>query len=232
MSPIWKYPEALEKWTWRRQVMDDGMTKILSKLRVQGHADCAYFGTVTTLEPNLKVQCQRSVSLSIRHLKRLDQISRTRPSAGKIWRLLSLIQDIGILEEGQYTDILGGTLEETQATRYKITKIYHYEMHKLDHIEHALYRLRDGGPLLAVINISANYNECKDSGMIYRFDPARIVKDENGVPETHAVCVVSFAVEAKVPCFECQDSQGQHFGRNGFLMVDITSVIELYSIKI
>jgi hypothetical protein len=68
--------------------------------------------------------------------------------------------------------------------------------------------------------------------MIYRFDPNRILQDENEVPQTHAVCVVSFAVEGKVPCFECQDSQGQGFGRNGFLMVDITSVCELYSIKI
>ncbi|CAN6237069.1 unnamed protein product [Urochloa humidicola] len=213
--------------------MNDESTKILSGLRVQDRDACAYFAVVTTLEPNLKVQWQRSVSLSIRHLKSLDQIS-TRPATqgGKIWRLLLLIKDMGILEEGQYTDVLQGTLEETEATRYKITKIYHYEMNRVDHIKHALYQLRDGGPLLAVINISANYDECKDSGMIYRFDPNRIVKDENGVPETHALCVVSFAVEAKVPCFECQDSQGWRFGRNGFLMVDITSVIQLYSVKI
>lgn len=42
----------------------------------------------------------------------------------------------------------------------------------------------------------------------------------------------SFVLEGKVPCLECQDSRGQGFGRDGFLMVDITSVKELYSIKI
>ncbi|CAO2044479.1 unnamed protein product [Urochloa humidicola] len=214
--------------------MDDERTKILSDLRVQDEDSCAYFALVTTLEPNLKVQCRRSVSLSIPHLIRLDQTSRTtQPTqVGKIWRLLLLMQDIGILEVGQYTEVLEGALEETEARRYKITKFYHYEMDRLEHIKHALYRLRDGGPLLAVIKISENYDECFYSGVIYRFDPNRIVDDGNGVAKTHAVSVVSFAVEAKVPCLECQDSHGSRFGRDGFLMVDITSVIELYSIKI
>lgn len=95
-----------------------------------------------------------------------------------------------------------------------------------------MYQLRNRGPLLAVINISRNYNDCKNSGVIYRFDPDRALKEDSGVVKTHAVSVVSFAIEANVPCLECQDSRGLQFGRYGFLVVDITSVIELYSIKI
>nr|CAB3445519.1 unnamed protein product [Digitaria exilis] len=64
-------------------------------------------------------------------------------------------------------------------------------MDKSDHIEYALYQLRAGGPLVAVIRISENYDECYST-----------------------------------------DSQGPQFGSDGFLKVDITSVAELYSIKI
>lgn len=70
---------------------------------------CSFVALVTTLEPNLKVQWKRSVSLSIPHLIRLDQVSRTRlpTEAGKIRRLLLMLQDDGILEEGQYMNVLG-----------------------------------------------------------------------------------------------------------------------------
>lgn len=98
-------------------------------------------------------------------------------------------------------------------------------------IRKALYQLRRGGALLAVLRISRNYHDCYRSGLVYRFDPRRIVV-KDGKPETHAVSVVSFGVEAKVPIFECQDSRGQKFGRHGFLAVDITSVKELYSIRV
>lgn len=35
MVAISEYNEARERWTWRNQVMNDGSTKILSKLRIQ-----------------------------------------------------------------------------------------------------------------------------------------------------------------------------------------------------
>jgi len=214
--------------------MNDGTTRILSNLRVQLTSACAYFALVTTLESNLRVQLQRSATLSIRQLmNQYDEakISLSLPEETKMVTLLQMIKDHGIFEKGQYTAIQKGTLREADARRYKIAKWYAYSLNELEHIRHAMYQLRKGGPLVAVINISENYRECKDSGFIYRYDPNNPVKKNSGVIETHAVSVVSFAVEAKVPCLECQDSRGPEFGRGGFLVVDITSVVELYSIK-
>lgn len=104
-------------------------------------------------------------------------------------------------------------------------------MNKWLEIREALHELRKGGSLIAVIQISENYHDCYDSGLLYRYDSSRVVK-EFGVPMTHAVSVVSFGFEAKTPFLECQDSRGKKFGRRGFLCVDITSVIELYSIRV
>ena len=63
--------------------------------------------------------------------------------------------------------------------------------------------------------------------MIYRFDPNRTLENNNGVPETHAIHMVYFAVDTKVPCLKCQNSRGRCFGSNEFQMVDIASIKEL-----
>uniref|UniRef100_A0A0A9BLL2 Peptidase C1A papain C-terminal domain-containing protein n=1 Tax=Arundo donax TaxID=35708 RepID=A0A0A9BLL2_ARUDO len=230
-----EYPEAYERWTLKKQVMDDGETKILSPMREQDERGCCYFALAATLEPNLKVQCKRAVELPIPHLRSLDVESRIRHSTvrGKVVRLALMIQDEGVFEKDQYEAIQNHTLAQMDARRYKITHFRAYHVDKPLDIRRALYKLRSGGPLLAVIRISDNYDECYESGMIYRFDPSRVVwRITNDVAETHAVAVVSFVVEAKVPCLECQDSHGKGFGRDGFLLVDITSVKELYSFRI
>lgn len=124
-----------------------------------------------------------------------------------------------------------GILQKGDARKYKVIKFRGYSMSKRRDIREALRELRRGGSLLAVIRISNNYHDCRNSGLVYRYDPSRVVIDF-GVPATHAVSVVSFGLEANIPFFKCQDSRGKQFGRRGFLYVDVASVKELYSISV
>jgi hypothetical protein len=103
-------------------------------------------------------------------------------------------------------------------------------MSSVEDIRDALYELRNGGPLCAVIKISKNYGKCYRTAAVYKYDP----NDSFGTPTdptTHALSVISFALE-NGPFFECQDSHGVLFGDKGFLKVDVTSVKELYSFRV
>ncbi|CAN6230245.1 unnamed protein product [Urochloa humidicola] len=213
--------------------MDDERTKILSTPMVQSHEGCCYFAMNATLEPNVRVQWKKNVTLSTAHLEKLNEDSRrVLPNErGKIMRLISMVKDNGVYEEQQYKEIVKGELRESDARKYKIFRFTTYNVKNHEEIRTALHQLRRGGPLLAVLRISRNYHDCYNSGMIYRYDHSQRV-ERNGRPETHAVVVVSFVVEARVPYLECQDSRGEGFGRQGFLAVDLSSVKELYSFRV
>ncbi|KAL6888627.1 hypothetical protein ACP4OV_009653 [Aristida adscensionis] len=113
-------------------------------------------------------------------------------------------------------------LRASDARLYKISRFSQYQVDDSEDIKRALYQLRRGGPLLAVIKISKKYDKFYNTGRIYKFDPNTAVMNNNGTLMTHALSMVSFVLEAKVPCLECQDSHGQHFGKSGFLMVDVS----------
>ncbi|CAL5024140.1 unnamed protein product [Urochloa decumbens] len=192
---------------------------------------CCYFALSVTLESNLRVQWAKHVTLSTRHLIKLDADSRRKlPDVrGKPKRLVLMVQNEGVYEEEQYEKIMRGELSE--APKCKIIEYTAYKMNDQGQMRAALHQLRRGGPY-AVLRISSNYDDCKRSGVIYRYDPNLIVHREDGLRQTHAVSVVSFAVEAKAPILECQDSHGRRFGREGFLAVDPCSVKELYSFRV
>ncbi|KAL6888625.1 hypothetical protein ACP4OV_009651 [Aristida adscensionis] len=241
-------------------------TKILSPIRQQEPYCCALYALAATPEPNLRVQWGKMTrkALSIKHLKKLDEDSRTKlPNEGtKIRRLLLMIQNEGLFEDDQYRaierDVLISSgspakyassmiaasflailgiptaltqtvaaimmrrLRASDARLYKISRFSQYQVDDSEDIKRALYQLRRGGPLLAVIKISKKYDKFYNTGRIYKFDPNTAVMNNNGTLMTHALSVVSFVLEAKVPCLECQDSHGQHFGKSGFLMVDVS----------
>jgi hypothetical protein len=49
-------------------------------------------------------------------------------------------------------------------------------------MKHALHKLRNGGPLLGVIRISKNYDNCYKLGHVYKYDPDLVDRDEKDNP--------------------------------------------------
>lgn len=120
----------------------------------------------------------------------------------------------------------------------KIYKIRSCECHNVREEPQLLRALKDlvmNGPLVVVFLKNKNYLHCLKSKHVYRFDPSRAeTYESNGDTKvcSHAVCVVGFGIIEGTPCLECQDSRGNLFSTNGFVYVDITSILELYSLYV
>lgn len=218
-----KYARARERFTWRRHVTDDGLTA-LSPVEDQFHDWCLYFSTAVTMESIFRLLEGKDILFSVHHLKELsDEAKKQFPNVTAARRLLKKLLYAGVLS----TDYQG---RPQYGFRYRVSDYRSYDLDNINDIRAALYELRRVGPLLAVIRISKNYDDCRYSGEVYKYDPNNVCGDSDRAP-THAICVVSFALE-NGPFFECQDSHGINFGSDGFLKVDVTSFKELYSFKV
>lgn len=183
------------------------------------------------MESNVRVQLNKDVLLSVDHLVDLSKAGRTKfPNEKGVKRLFLMAKDEGVLSDEDYGNPQAATSRDV--VRYHIIKDISYDVDNPEHMKHALHRLRNGGPLMGVIRISKNYRECYNSNHVYKYDPDLLEEDENGNPMsiTHAVCIISFAIEEKVPFLECQDSHGDRIGDEGFLKIDVTSLSNLWSI--
>ncbi|BAF15539.1 uncharacterized protein [Oryza sativa Japonica Group] len=231
------YEEARERWTWKNQVTEEGPYgfKILSQIRRQDHDCCTFSAMASTLEANVRVQHGRNDQFSIPHLQFIDaqsKISAPNTNETKVLRLLKSLKerDGGVYLDEDYDS--EGNLRALDAKVCRVWKFNLYHVKDIIHLRSALHRLRRQGPLLAVIRISRNYDECRKSGHVYKYDPARICTYDDGKPKTHALCVVSFVTEKGTPCLECQDSHGTAWGIGGYLTVEIRSLKELYSVRV
>lgn len=227
-SIVDSYPRNFQRFTWREQRNDQNI-KILSPIYRQRGDTCAMFSIGASFEAKLKIK-GTSVILSKVHLERLNCLAKIRELRRKsrVPRILVELIEKGVCSEHDYELGLTGRT-------YKIRSFEMYDVRDPVQLSRALKRLTSDGPLVAVMKISTNYWSCWTSKHIYRFDPDHPVQETVGDTTrtaTHAVSVVGFSLEESVPCLECQDSRGTEFSRNGFLSVDITSIIELVSFVI
>lgn len=211
-------------YSWKHHVSDEGI-KALYPIEHQLAEWCLYYAIATVMGSNFRIQKNRNISFSVHHLKELsDEAKQQFPNMTAAKRLLKKLFDVGVLTESDY---LG---RPQYGFRYCVKNLRSYDLANVEHIRNALYELRGGGPLCAVIRISRNYDTCYNTGAVYKFDPSDVPGNPKH-PPTHALSVISFALE-NGPFFECQDSQGRSFGKDGFLKVDVTSVKELYSFTV
>lgn len=126
-----------------------------------------------------------------------------------------MMQAEGVLSEDDFSFLQTATARA--ALRYYITEYKYYNVADSDNMKHALYKLRSKGPLMGVIKISPNYDDCYASGHIYKYDPNLVEKDEGGKLKsiTHAICIISFAIEES-PFLECQNTHGETFSNKVF----------------
>uniref|UniRef100_A0A0D9WJA8 Peptidase C1A papain C-terminal domain-containing protein n=1 Tax=Leersia perrieri TaxID=77586 RepID=A0A0D9WJA8_9ORYZ len=135
-------------------------------------------------------------------------------------RLLNVLRTEGVLMEEDFTNIHAGRLQMKDCYRCCLESIREYSPYDIFDMREALRQMRATGPLLAVIDISENYDNCRDSGHIYSFEPENVVVDESDEPVTHAICVVAFVIEKGTACFDCQDSQGPNWSKVGVRLVN------------
>lgn len=225
---------ARERFTWKYQTTEDGPNGliVLSHVKRQPLKDsCTPTSTASVMESNLRVQLNKDVLLSMDHMIHLFMAGHAKfPNEKGVKRLFLMLQDEGVMSEEDYRN--QETATSRDVVRYRIIKDCNYLLDNPDHMKHALHKLRNGGPLLGVIRISKNYDNCYKLGHVYKYDPDLVDRDEkdNPISVTHAVCVISFAIEDNVPFLECQDSHGDTSRNKGFLKIDVTSLSQLWSI--
>ncbi|CAM0953159.1 unnamed protein product [Alopecurus aequalis] len=225
-----------ERWTWMHQRTEDGPNgfKVLSLIKKQPTKDsCTPTALGAVMESNLRVQMDIDILLSLDHLMHLSQLGKIKyRDTPAMKRMFIIVKEEGVLSEQDYDNPQATSAIDVR--RYHIKEFCHYDVDHPSSMKRALYELRNGGPLMGVIRISKNYDACAKSGDIYKYDPnlARKDKEGNEDPETHAVCVISFAIEDEVPFLECQDSHGDRFGNKGFLKIDVMSLSHLWSIVV
>jgi hypothetical protein len=113
--------------------------------------------------------------------------------------------------------------------RYKITSVETLSWFRST-TPGAIHKLREKGPLLAVIKISENFQSDFLSGGVYRFDKTK-PKIHNGQTRTHAVISTGYAIDNLLPVWEMQNSHGKIGEERGFGYFDFDSLVGLYSIN-
>uniref|UniRef100_A0A8R7JVY9 Peptidase C1A papain C-terminal domain-containing protein n=2 Tax=Triticum urartu TaxID=4572 RepID=A0A8R7JVY9_TRIUA len=194
-----------KSWSYRRRRHHRRL--ILSDTRDQGlDATCLYNAICGVMEAELCMQ-GIIVKLSVDHLAMMasDWIScasgpQQRCLSTELPTILNNLACVGIYTDDDYK------MGCVTGTRYKIRSYEQLSWFKST-TPGAVHKLRERGPLLAVIQISSNFVSDFLSGRVYWFDKAKCSKGRQ-IP-THAVISTGYAIDNLLPIWEMQNSHGE-----------------------